>query len=61
MTIAEIKQEIQDTYPLWKGKDSSIDGDKYASINEDYIREFIRFYCEEQGCVDEGFPTETGN
>jgi len=58
MTIEEIKQKILETHPSWKATGDSLDDDKYASINEDYIRELIGDYCEEQGYEVDGFPTK---
>jgi hypothetical protein len=58
MTIEEIKAEILSTHPAWKATGDSLDDDTYASIKEDYIRELISDYCEAQGYLVEGFPTE---
>jgi hypothetical protein len=58
MTKAEIKHEILETYPLWKGTDDTIDGDKYAEIHEGHIRNLITDYCEAQGYLIDGFPTK---
>ncbi|MEM8520628.1 hypothetical protein [Flavobacterium sp. PL12] len=58
MTLEEIKYEILNTYTSWKSLDDSIDDDKYAEIDEGYIRTLIATYCEEQGYEVDGFPTE---
>jgi len=58
MTIEEIKQKILETHPSWNATDASIDGDKYAEVQEGYIRELIADYCEAKGYVVNGFPTE---
>jgi hypothetical protein len=58
MTVEEIKQKILETHPSWNTTDDSIDGDKYAESHEGYIRELIADYCEAQGYVVDGFPTE---
>ena len=58
MTLDEIKHEILNSYTSWKSLGDSIDDDKYAEIDEGYIRTLIATYCEEQGYEVEGFQTE---
>lgn len=58
MTVAAIKSEILKTYPPWKGEPNSMDGDKYSETYEVHIRELIAAYCEAQGYLFEGFPSE---
>ncbi len=58
MTVDEIKDEILNSYTSWKSLGDSIDDDKYAEIDEGYIRTLIVNYCEEQGYEEDGFPTE---